>query len=39
MAENDEIFAIASEEVSLQEVINIDQVEQIYPGETRVFEI
>jgi glutamate synthase domain-containing protein 1 len=39
MAENDEIFAIASEEVALKEVINIDEVEQIYPGETRVFEI
>ncbi|WP_461461590.1 class II glutamine amidotransferase domain-containing protein [Methanobrevibacter sp.] len=39
MAETDEIFAIASEEVSLGKVIDTSEVEQIYPGEVRVFEI
>ena len=39
MAENDDIFAIASEEVSLGKVIDTNEVEQIYPGEVRVFEI
>lgn len=39
MAENDDIFAIASEEVSLGQVIDTSEVEQIYPGEVRVFEI
>ncbi|WP_409200882.1 glutamine amidotransferase [Methanobrevibacter sp. DSM 116169] len=39
MAENDELFAIASEEVSLSKVIDTHNVEQIYPGEVRVYEI
>ncbi len=37
MAENDDIFAIASEEMSLQYVLDTDQVEQIAPGETRSY--
>ncbi|MDR0913139.1 MAG: glutamine amidotransferase [Methanobrevibacter sp.] len=39
MAENDEIFAIASEEVSLREVMDVNEVEQIEPGQVRVYEI
>ncbi|MGL6298020.1 MAG: glutamine amidotransferase, partial [Methanobacteriaceae archaeon] len=39
MAENNEVFAIASEEVSLREVIDTHDVEQIAPGEVRVYEI
>ncbi|KZX10026.1 class II glutamine amidotransferase domain-containing protein [Methanobrevibacter curvatus] len=39
MAENDNIFAIASEEVSLREVMDVNEVEQISPGEVRVYEI
>ena len=39
MAENDDIFAIASEEVSLREVMDTKDVEQISPGEVRVYEI
>lgn len=39
MAENDDIFAIASEEVSLREVMDIQDVEQISPGEVRVYEL
>ncbi|MDR2624282.1 MAG: glutamine amidotransferase [Methanobrevibacter sp.] len=38
MAENDKIFAIASEEVSLREVMDTTNVEQISPGEVRVYE-
>ncbi len=37
MAENDDVFAIASEEMSLQDVLNTDHVEQIAPGETRSY--
>ncbi|MBR0472498.1 MAG: glutamine amidotransferase [Methanosphaera sp.] len=39
MAENDDIFAIASEEMSLQNVVNTEHVEQIAPGETRSYTI
>ncbi|MDR1721822.1 MAG: glutamine amidotransferase [Methanobrevibacter sp.] len=39
MAENDDIFAIASEEVSLRSVMDVKDVEQISPGEVRVYEI
>ncbi|MDL2246823.1 glutamine amidotransferase family protein [Methanobrevibacter sp. OttesenSCG-928-K11] len=39
MAETDDIFAIASEETSLSKVIDTKNIEQIYPGEVRVFEI
>ena len=39
MAENDDVFAIASEEVSLQNVLDTDHVEQIAPGETRSYTI
>lgn len=37
MAENEDIFAIASEEMSLQDVLDTDHVEQIAPGETRAY--
>lgn len=37
MAENDDVFAIASEEMSLQDVLDTDHVEQIAPGETRSY--
>ncbi|MDR1820549.1 MAG: glutamine amidotransferase [Methanobrevibacter sp.] len=39
MAENDQMFAIASEEVSLRQVMDIKDVEQISPGEVRVYEL
>ncbi|MDR3290513.1 MAG: glutamine amidotransferase family protein [Methanobrevibacter sp.] len=39
MAENDKMFAIASEEVSLRQVMDINDVEQISPGEVRVYEL
>lgn len=39
MAENDEIFAIASEEVALREVMDTKNIEQISPGETRAYTI
>lgn len=39
MAENDDVFAIASEEVSLRQVMDTHEVEQISPGEVRVYEI
>ena len=39
MAETDDVFAIASEEVSLREVMDTTYVEQISPGEVRVYEI
>lgn len=39
MAENDNVFAIASEEISLRQVIDTHNVEQISPGEVRVYEI
>jgi glutamate synthase domain-containing protein 1 len=38
MAENDEVFAIASEEVSFRGVIDTKDMDQISPGEVRVFE-
>jgi glutamate synthase domain-containing protein 1 len=38
MAENDEVFAIASEEVSFRGVIDTQDIDQISPGEVRVFE-
>ncbi len=37
MAENDDVFAIASEEMALQDVLDTDHVEQIAPGETRSY--
>ena len=39
MAENNEIFAIASEEVSLREVMDTHDIDQISPGETRAYTI
>jgi glutamate synthase domain-containing protein 1 len=39
MAETDEIFAIASEEMALHSVIDPNQIEQIAPGETRAYTI
>lgn len=39
IAENDNLFAIASEEVSLQKVANTDYIEKISPGDVRVYEI
>ncbi len=39
MAENDDVFAIASEEMSLQDILDTNQVEQIAPGETRSYTI
>lgn len=39
MAETDDIFAIASEEVSLREVVDTHNIEQISPGEVMVYEI
>jgi glutamate synthase domain-containing protein 1 len=39
MGENDEIFAIASEEVSLQEVMDTHEIDQIAPGEIRAYTI
>ena len=39
MAETDDIFAIASEEVSLREVVDTHHVEQISPGEVMVYEM
>ena len=39
IAENDNIFAIASEEVSLQKVANTKYIEKISPGDVRVYEI
>lgn len=39
MGENDDIFAIASEEMSLQDVLDTDHIEQIAPGETRSYTI
>lgn len=37
MAENEEVFAIASEEVSLRAVMETDEIDQISPGETRAY--
>lgn len=39
MAENDEVFAIASEEVALREVMDTSDIDQISPGETRAYTI
>ena len=39
MAENDEIFAIASEEVALREVMDTSNIDQISPGESRAYTI
>ncbi|CDG65510.1 MAG: methylamine---glutamate N-methyltransferase subunit [Methanobacterium sp.] len=39
MAENDEVFAIASEEVALREVMDTSNIEQISPGETQAYTI
>lgn len=39
MAENDDVFAIASEEMALQDVIDTQHVEQIAPGEVRAYTI
>ncbi len=39
MAENESIFAIASEEMALEDVIDTEYVEQIAPGETRSYTI
>ena len=38
-SETDDVFAIASEEVSLREVVDTHHVEQISPGEVMVYEI
>jgi glutamate synthase domain-containing protein 1 len=39
MAENKEVFAIASEEVALREVMDTSEIDQISPGETRAYTI
>ena len=39
MVETDEIFAVASEEMSLHDVTDSDEIEQIAPGETRAYTI
>ena len=39
LAENDEVFAIASEEVALREVMDTHDIEQISPGEVRAYTI
>jgi methylamine---glutamate N-methyltransferase subunit A len=39
LAENNNVFAIASEEVALREVLDTHEVEYISPGEVRVYEI
>jgi len=39
MAENEEVFAIASEEVSLREVMDTREIDQIAPGEVRAYTI
>lgn len=39
LAENDEVFAIASEEVSLRAVMETDEIDQISPGESRAYTI
>ncbi|NYT18417.1 MAG: glutamine amidotransferase, partial [Methanobacteriales archaeon] len=35
----DEVFAIASEEVSLREVMDTQEIDQIAPGEVRAYTI
>lgn len=39
LAENNEVFAIASEEVALREVLDTHDVEQLSPGEARAYTI
>ncbi|ALT69232.1 glutamine amidotransferase [Methanobrevibacter millerae] len=39
MVENEDIFAIASEEMALHDVVDSDEIEQIAPGETRAYTI
>jgi glutamate synthase domain-containing protein 1 len=39
MAENDEVFAIASEEIALREVMDTHDIDQISPGEARAYTI
>ena len=39
MAETDDVFAIASEEISLSQVVDTHNIEQISPGEVMVYEI
>ncbi|MDP3066504.1 MAG: glutamine amidotransferase [Methanobacteriaceae archaeon] len=39
MAENNEVFAIASEEVSLREVMDTREIDLISPGEVRAYTI
>jgi glutamate synthase domain-containing protein 1 len=39
LAENKEVFAIASEEVALREVMDTTEIEQISPGESRAYTI
>lgn len=39
LAENNEVFAIASEEVSLRAVMETDEIDQISPGESRAYTI
>jgi len=39
LAEDENVFAIASEEVALREVVETHEVEHISPGEVRVYEI
>jgi len=39
LAENDEVFAIASEEVALREVMDTHNIDQISPGEARAYTV
>ncbi|NYB28045.1 MAG: glutamine amidotransferase [Methanobacteriaceae archaeon] len=39
MAENEEVFAIASEEIALREVMDTHDIDQISPGEARAYTI
>ncbi len=39
LAENDDVFAIASEEVALREVLDTHDIEQLSPGEARAYTI
>ena len=39
MVENEDVFAIASEEMALHDVVDSDEIEQIAPGETRAYTI
>lgn len=39
LAENDDVFAIASEEIALQEVMDTHDIDQISPGEAKAYTI